>query len=90
MTACGAIEDPAVKADCQFQVALPHVSDPAALERDMRGVRDDSSRDLLLLRLMVAVPQSAPDLCQRVRTPEARGKCEHLVDRPHLTQPRPR
>jgi len=85
---CGRLSDPAAVETCRYEMLLPTVSagrlDTEALDAGLAEVGDDTSRDLVLLRLAIAAPKQAQALCQRVRTDGAKEKCRQVLGRPHL------
>jgi hypothetical protein len=89
LSGCDALSSPTAVEDCRYRLIEPALSDAAALHKALREVSDDTSRDLLLLRLAVNHPDQASLLCRQVTTPPAQQKCKQVLGRPHLsTKPR--
>lgn len=89
LPACAALSPPTAVEDCRYRLVSPLVSDPAALQAALGEITDDTSRDLLLLRLAVNHPDKASLLCRQTTTPPAQQKCQQVLGRPHLSR-RPR
>ncbi|MCB9776992.1 MAG: hypothetical protein H6742_00335 [Alphaproteobacteria bacterium] len=86
---CGRLSGTA-REDCRLRFGQALLDDPAALEQALATL-DPGSRDLLLLRLAVAEPARAGQLCRQVATATAAEKCNQVLGRPHLgTTPKPR
>lgn len=85
---CGRLSDPASRETCRYEMLLPTVSgarlDSDTLDAGLVEIDDDTSRDLVLLRLAIAAPKHAAALCTRVRTDGAAEKCRQVLGRPHL------
>lgn len=85
---CPRLQEPTAIESCRYEHLLPTVQqqrlDADALDRGLAEVDDDTSRDLVLLRLAIAAPKHAGALCGRVRTEGAREKCQQVLGRPHL------
>lgn len=86
---CAALSSPTAVEDCRYRLVSPLLSDPAALSAALAQISDDTSRDLLLLRLAVNHPDQAGLLCRQTTTPPAKQKCQQVLGRPHLSR-RPR
>jgi len=85
---CGRLSTPAEVETCRYEMLQPTVSGPRvdteALDAGLKEIGDDTSRDLVLLRLAIAAPKHAGRLCDRVRTEGASEKCSQVLGRPHL------
>lgn len=79
--------DPLPREDCRLGFARQLLDRPDELQAALDSLPDDSSRDLLLLRLAVAEPTRASGLCGRTRSEPAREKCRQVLGRPHLSTP---
>ena len=86
--ACGALRPAAERETCRYELLQPTVSGPriddGALDAGLVEIADETSRDLVLLRLAIAAPRHAAALCGRVRTAGAQEKCQQVLGRPHL------
>jgi len=86
---CPTLSSPTAIEDCRYEHIEPHLSDPRSLQADLALIDDETSRDLLLLRLAVNHPDKASLLCRLTVTPPAQQKCQQVLGRPHLsTRPR--
>ncbi len=74
--------------ECRFQEALQLQSNRTALSRYLREITDDSSRDLIAIRLAVRDPFEFGWLCDGVSTRTAGDRCRQVLGRPHLRAPR--
>ena len=85
---CGRLSTPHEVESCRYDMLQPVVSGPRldadALDDGLKEIADDTSRDLVLLRLAIAAPKHAGTLCKRVRTAGASEKCRQVLGRPHL------
>lgn len=81
---CAQLSDATEREQCRYDFVAPLVGDPEALDQALAQIEDPQSRDLLLLRLAIAHPQTARHLCERVSTSGAQEKCQQVLGRPHL------
>lgn len=85
---CARLTDIAERETCRYTFLLPTVADgrldAETLDAGLLEIGDDTSRDLVLLRLAIAAPKEASALCERVRTTGAQEKCRQVLGRPHL------
>jgi hypothetical protein len=74
--------------ECRFQEALQLQGNRAELSRYLREISDESSRDLIAIRLAVRDPFEFGWLCDGVSTRTAGDRCRQVLGRPHLRAPR--
>ena len=88
MGECGRLREASAVETCRYEQLLPTVSGPrpdlTALDSGLQEIGDPTSRDLVLLRLAIAAPKLAGQLCTRVQTDGAAEKCRQVLGRPHL------
>ena len=88
ITSCEGVPPGPNQEECRFQEALQLRGDRSALARYLREIADDSSRDLIAIRLAVREPSELGWLCDDVSTRTAGDRCRQVLGRPHLRAPR--
>ena len=87
-TGCQGVSPGPDQEECRFQEALQIQSNREALTRFLSEISDDSSRDLIAIRLAVRDPSEFGWLCDGVSTRTAGDRCRQVLGRPHLRAPR--
>ena len=87
-TGCNEVPPGPDQEECRFQEALELQGNRSALTRYLREIIDDSSRDLISVRLAVRNPSELGWLCDDVSTRTAGDMCRQVLGRPHLRAPR--
>ena len=85
---CSALSSATERETCRYTMLKPTVAgsriDGDTLDQGLVEISDETSRDLVLLRLAIAAPRHAAELCRRVHTAGAEEKCQQVLGRPHL------
>ena len=85
---CATLASATERETCRYTLLKPTVADTRidedTLDQGLVEISDETSRDLVLLRLAIAAPRHAAALCRRVHTAGAEEKCQQVLGRPHL------
>ena len=85
MVGCDSVEDPTHREDCRYLEALKLMGDRGALELAVLRITEQSSQDLLRLRMAVRDPVTYGAMCRNgVQTALGLERCNQLLDRRHL------